>query len=353
MQPFLLGTAASCTDTVRQIAEAVAMRVCRCFVFLLFAAAVVLSNAQNSLPGKGLAQHPFLYCGEWNFIEPQQTIYLVRHGKVVWTYSIPFDVVVYGEHHKAELGDCTRLSNGNILFSRRFGATEVTPKKKIVWNYDAPPNTEIHSVQPIGKDRVLLMQNGIPAKLLLIDIKTGKTEKELELPTGSNSIHGQFRRVRMTTAGTFLAAQMGMNMVVEYDAAGKPIWSVDAESAWSAVRLKNGNTLIGGDKAGYVREVNPHGQTVWEITKDELPGIRFANVQEVSRLANGDTIICNWIAGDNNTADWSGTAQVVEVTPEKKVVWVLSQWRTPNLGPASSIQLLDEPGTPENGDLQR
>jgi hypothetical protein len=352
MQPFL-GMAASCTDTVRQIAGAVAMRVGRCFVFLLFAAAVVPSNAQNSLPGKGLAQHPFLYCGEWNFIEPQQTIYLVRHEKVVWTYSIPFDVVVYGAHRKAELGDCTRLSNGNILFSRRFGATEVTPKKKIVWNYDAPPNTEIHSVQPIGKDRVLLMQNGIPAKLLLIDIKTGKTEKELELPAGSNSIHGQFRRVRMTAAGTFLAAQMGMNKVVEYDTTGKPIWSVDAESAWSAVRLKNGNTLIGGDNAGYVREVNPRGQTVWEITKDELPGIHFANVQEVSRLANGNTIICNWIAGDNNTADWSGTAQVVEVTPEKKIVWVLSQWRTPNLGPASSIQLLDEPGTPENGDLQR
>jgi hypothetical protein len=117
--------------------------------------------------------------------------------------------------------------------------------------------------------------------------------------------------------------------------------------------LKNGNTLIGGDKAGYVREVNPQGQTVWEITKDELPGIHFANVQEVSRLANGDTIICNWIAGDNNPAGWSGTPQVVEVTPEKKVVWVLSQWRTPNLGPASSIQLLDEPGTPEKGDLQR
>jgi hypothetical protein len=46
--------------------------------------------------------------------------------------------------------------------------------------------------------------------------------------------------------------------------------------------------------------------------------------------------------------------QVLEVSPEKKVIWALKAWTDPDLGPASSIQLLDEPGTPENpGDLQR
>src|SRR5438309_1106104 len=41
------------------------------------------------LPGKGLAQHPFLYCGEWDTRKPVQTMYIVRGGKVVWSYSIP------------------------------------------------------------------------------------------------------------------------------------------------------------------------------------------------------------------------------------------------------------------------
>src|SRR5476649_1094041 len=41
------------------------------------------------LPGKGLAQHPFLYTGEWDHRKKDQTIYLVRGGKVVWSYSIP------------------------------------------------------------------------------------------------------------------------------------------------------------------------------------------------------------------------------------------------------------------------
>ena len=117
----------------------------------------VPSTAPTSLPGEGLAQHPFLYCGEWQQRgKSEQMMYLVREGKVVWSYSIP---------STEELGDCTLLSDGNILFSRRLGASEVAPDKKIVWNYDAPPNTEIHTAYPMGKDRVLLMQNGNPAKL--------------------------------------------------------------------------------------------------------------------------------------------------------------------------------------------
>ena len=67
-----------------------------------------------SMPGRGLAQHPFLYCGEWQARgRTEQAMHIVREGKVVWSYSIP---------GREELGDCTRLSNGNIVFSRRLGA---------------------------------------------------------------------------------------------------------------------------------------------------------------------------------------------------------------------------------------
>jgi len=44
---------------------------------------------------------------------------------------------------------------------------------------------------------------------------------------------------------------------------------------------------------------------------------------------------------------------VFEVTRDKKIVWSLSAWKNPDLGPATYIQLLDEPGNPDNGDLQR
>jgi hypothetical protein len=78
----------------------------------LFALAItsqaVVQTAQapdsTRLPGKGLAQHPFLYCGEWQDRgKSEQVMKLVRDGTVVWTYSIP---------GKEEYGDCTRLSFG-------------------------------------------------------------------------------------------------------------------------------------------------------------------------------------------------------------------------------------------------
>ena len=35
----------------------------------------------------------------------------------------------------------------------------------------------------------------------------------------------------------------------------------------------------------------------------------------------------------------------MEVTKDKKVVWVLWDWK--KLGPASGVQILDDPGVPE------
>jgi hypothetical protein len=298
-----------------------------------------------SLPGKGLAQHPFLYCGQWDTRKPAQTMVIVRDGKVVWSYQISAKDNYFV--------DCTMLSNGNVIFARKHGATEVTPDRKVVWNYDAPAGTEVHSVQPVGMDKVLFMQCGDPAKLVLMHKTTGKVEKELTLKTRRpDNVHGQFRHVRMTRAGTFLVPHMDMGKVVEYDADGKEAWSVDAPSCWAAVRLKNGHTLISGNQRGYVREVDPAGETVWEVNKDDLPGVTLHTVQEVDRLANGNTVICNWVGGVKK-ADWPTVVQIVEVTPEKKVVWALREWTDPDLGPASSIQLLDEPGIAENGDLQR
>src|SRR6266567_2098635 len=46
----------------------------------------------GSLPGKGLAQHDFLYCGEWDTRNPMETIFLVKAGKIVWTYEIPDNI---------------------------------------------------------------------------------------------------------------------------------------------------------------------------------------------------------------------------------------------------------------------
>jgi hypothetical protein len=283
----------------------------------------------TGLPGKGMAQHPMLYIGEG-----YNEILLVNKGKIVWRYSTG---------PGWEYDDVWMLSNGNVLFSRMQYVAEVTPGKQVVWHYDAPPGTEIHTCQPIGLDKVLLVENGLPPHLKVINIKTNVAEVDHVLPapslTDRKTVHAQFRRIRYTAQGTYLVPFLEMHKVVEYDKDFNEIWSYDVPSPWAAIRLKNGNTLITDEHDVKTLEVTPEKRVVWEITPAGLPEkYRYGNSQSATRLANGDTILCS----RGGSAEGP---QLVEITRAKKVVWVLQDWT--NFGPATAVQILDDPGIPE------
>jgi hypothetical protein len=303
------------------------------------------------LPGNGLAQHPFLYAGEWDNLKPVQTMYIVREGKVVWSYAIPSKE--NGEI--SEFSDATLLSDNSVVFSRKTGARKVSADKTILWDYVAPKGYEVHAAQPIGLDRILIIQNGKQAKLMVINLVTGKTETEFNLATNPAApVHTQFRRARMTPAGTFLVPHKDLDKVVEYDATGKEIWSVAVPVPWSAIRLKSGNTLVSSGSTQHIREFNPKGEVVWEFSQKDVPDIRLFSLQEANRLANGNTVISNWCpSAVKDPKDWRTTVQVLEVTPDKKPVWALRSWESPDLGPATCVQLLDEPGIAERFEQQR
>jgi outer membrane protein assembly factor BamB len=302
-------------------------------------------NAPSVLPGKGLAQHDFFYAGE----AKTQDMYIVRSGKVVWEFHDPAG--------KGEISDAVLLSNGNVLFAHQFGIKLIDKDKKVLWSYDAPAGAEIHTAQPIGKDRVLYLQNSDPAKAVVVNIATGKTEREFNLPVKNpKSVHGHFRHARLTEAGTLLVAHMDLNKIVEYDSNGKEVWSnTPGIATWSAERLKNGNTLITGAKM--VREVNPGGATVWEFSPADVPDYLFNSMQIAQRLPNGNTLVNTWVNQWNGAVDpATAPAQALELTPDKKIVWALRAWGSPvNLGPSTTIQLLDTKSVPEAvhfGDLK-
>ena len=305
-------------------------------ILLVFAAGAAL--AEDDLPGRGLAQHPFLYCGTAK-AGALPTISILQDGKVQWTYTLTA---------RDQLGDCTMLSNGTIVFARGTGASIVRQDKKVIWNYNAPAGTKIHTAFPIDRDRVLVMQNGDPAVVMVINTLSGSVEQQVSLDTANpKSPAGQFGHVRLTPAGNYLVPHMDLNKVVEYTPDGRTLWQVKAESPWGAVRLRNGDTLISGGVSGYVREVDRSGKIVWEINKNDLPGLPLEDVQEVTRLANGNTLINNHAPDGEKT----NAAQLIEVTPDKKVVWALRDYQT--LGAATSTQLLDDPGIAEKRELQR
>ncbi len=291
----------------------------------------------SALPGNGLAQHDFVYSGEGDM----QRIFIVRRGKVVWSFSDP--------NRKGPISDAVLMSNGNILFSYSSGVTLLSQDKKVLWQYDAPKGTEVHTAQPIGKTRVVFVQNGLPAILRVVNIVSGQTEREFVLPCDDPlPVHSQFRHARLTGAGTILVAHMKDSKVKEYDSHGRILATIAITYPWSAVRLKNGNTLIATNKK-LVQELDPAGRVVWEMKGSDYPEWNIVGTQIATRLPNGNTLVNNWINLFHGKDSSNAPVQALEFTPDKKVVWALREWKDPvNLGPSTTIQLLDQPEVAEN-----
>jgi hypothetical protein len=292
--------------------------------------------APAMLPGNGLAQHDFFYAGEAH----TEDMYIVKKGKVVWSYHVP--------KGGPEVSDAVLLSNSNVLFAHMYGVTLMKPDGSIVWNHDAPAGTQIHTAQPIGHDRVLYIQNGLQPAVYVVNIVTGTTELQLPLEAGNpKSVHGQFRHARLTPAGTLLVAHMDMGVVREYDETGKIVWSwkmPEKRGPWGCERLASGNTLI-TDGSHTIYEVNPKGEIVWQFAQSDAPAFHFWSLQNVYRLASGNTLFVNWFNQWNGVPDPNDLPlQAMEVTPDKQVTWALRSWTPPvALGPATTFQILDDP----------
>ena len=296
------------------------------------------SLAPSVLPGNGLKQYDFFYAGEGKV----QKMFIVRGGKITWSYC---DSLA-----KGEISDAIMLSNGNILFAYQYGIKEITQDKKTVWQLEAPKSCEIHTIQAIGNNKVLYLQNGNPAKLIVVDKTTGTNLKELVLPVGNpNGVHGHFRSAHLTSKGTILVAHMDNGKVCEYDENGTVLLTLNVPSPWSAVELKNNNILICSNN-GFVVELTRNGEEVWKFSNTEIPGYELYGPQKAIRLANGNTIINSWFNEWNGKVDVKNApVQVFEVTPDNKIVWALREWTEPsNLGPSTTLQLLDDKAVPEN-----
>ena len=98
-------------------------------------------------------------------------------------------------------------------------------------------------------------------------------------------------------------------------------------------------------KQAKVFEVDKTGKTVWQVASDELPGISLKFMTGLQRLPNGNTVMTNWLGH----GQFGKAPHVIEVTPDKKVVWTFADHKT--MKTISSIQLLDIPGDVTKGEI--
>ncbi|WP_167613707.1 hypothetical protein [Maribellus sediminis] len=294
----------------------------------------------DSIALRDLSRHDFLYAGEAKV----QDMYILKNGKIAWEYKGPRD-----QGYMGEISDAVLMNNGNILFAHQRGITLITPEREVLWHYDTPEGYETHTAQPIGENYVVFVQNGNPAQVFVVNIKNGETVKSFEVPVKNpKNSHGHFRHARLTKDGTYLIAHMDLGKVIEYDIDGNQLWSMDTPKIWSAEPLENGNILLCGNDR-WIREVNKEGDVVWDFKLDDYPQYNMTKPQIATRLENGNTIINDWFSDWGDTLDIKKPPiQAIEVTPDKEVVWIVQSWEKPNLGPSTTIQVLNENRIPEN-----
>ena len=277
------------------------------------------------------SRHNFFYAGQ----SKQRRMFIMKDGQVAWSYQ---------DHLKrGEISDAVLMDDGHILVAHQYGVAEVTQDHQTIWSYAAPEGTEIHTIQPIGQTHVVFVQNGKPAKVVVMEIPSCSIVREFELPINEKgSVHGQFRNARLSSRGTLLVANMALGCIHEFTSNGKEVDRWEGFLPWSVQEMpKTGNLLITGRK-GLVQEITRQGKTVWQLNTTDY-GV--TQPQKTVRLKNGGHLINNWYN------EWSKTpmdtlnapVQAIEVDKNGKLVWQLRAWKKPDLGPSTTIQLLEEP----------
>ena len=255
------------------------------------------------------------------------------------------------------------LPSGNVMVQR--GAREVVEidrvTKQVVWSYDSaqsPGNegqaVEVHAFQPLADGRLMIAESG-PARLLEIERATGAVVAEIPLTVDRPHPHTDTRLARKLESGHYLVCHEGDGKIREYAPDGQVVWEYEVplfgrepagghgleafgNKAFSAPRLPNGNTLIGTGNGHSVLEVTPDREVVWSLHQDDLPGIRLAWVTTLEVLPSGRLVIGNCHAGP-------GQPLLVEIDRDtKEVLWTFDRYDTFG-NSVPNTQLLDVRGS--------
>lgn len=251
-------------------------------------------------------------------------------GNVLWKHPIK------------QVHDVHLLENGNILVNNGWTKVmELNLAGEVVWQYDSSETEgyngetiEIHAFQRLTNGNTMVAESGI-SRIVEVD-PNGKLVSEIPLQVREPHPHRDTRLVRKLDNGDYLVSHEGEERVARYDSTGEVVWNFqvplfDKERAighgpegygaktFSAIVLKNGNYLIATGNGHSVLEVTPEKEIVWHLKQHDIPGVTLAWVTTLQELPNGNLVIGNCHAGPDNP-------QIIEITRDKELVWSWYNW---------------------------
>ena len=291
---------------------------------------LILAVLIQNISAQKVIKHSFA-CTDYS----QGMVFIISEdGKPVWQYPAE------------QCNDLWVLPNGNLLFNTGKGVKEVSRSKKVVFNYES--KSEIFACQRLANGSTFIGECN--SGLLLEVAPDGKIVKQLKLlPEGADGGHAYMRNARKLENGNYLVAHYGLDKVSEYNPEGIVVREIPVKGGpHSVIRLPNGNTLIGcsdhnGDPG--IVEIDPLDKVVWQLTKNELPGIELKFMTGMEILPNGNLVFTNWV-GHNPQRK---VMHAFEITRDKKLVWIYDDLSI--LKTMSSIQILDSNGNPMKGNI--
>jgi hypothetical protein len=280
------------------------------FSFPLLASIILLAVTAASTNAEEI-RHSFIGVGKAN-----KTVIVGEDGKVEWRIDLP-------------ASDGWVLPNGNVLLAlygtKGFpngGVVEIDRKtKKFLFQYKGGQK-EVSTVVPLDDDKFLVSELGPEPRAVVINRK-GEILRNTPLACQKQNAHMQTRMLRVLPNGNYIAPHLLDFAVKEYDPkTGKVLKTFPTDDRgrgkrdwpFTAIRLKNGNTLIGCTNGNRIIEVDGAGKIVWSVTNEDIGEKLFDDACGVQRLPNGNTVVTSYHAkGDR--------VKLFEVTRDKKVVW--------------------------------
>lgn len=267
-------------------------------------------------------------------------------NKVLWQHNLS------GPTHNLHL-----LPSLNLLTQDGWkNIIEIDLTEGIVWNYDVaksnrtkantPDKFEVHAVQRLNNGKTMIVESG-SSRIIEVGAK-GKLLKELPLQVSEPNGHSDTRQVHKLSNGHYLVAHEADQVVKEYDPDGKVIWEFPIPlfgkeparghgpdgfggRCFNAIKAANGNYLIATGNGHSVLEVTPEKEIVWKLEQNDLEGITLAWVTTIQELSNGNLVIGNCHAGPDNP-------QIIEITRDKEIVWRFNDFET--FGNALAVSLI-------------
>jgi hypothetical protein len=276
---------------------------------ILLCAAVLTMGvpaAQSQTPATKPVTHRIMIC-EYSGAA-HRLAEISADGKLTWEHKFPSIAV------------CFRMTGKDqVVFAdggSPTGIQEVNRDHKVVFDYRAKCE-QVLACDQLPNGNFLVAEQG-PCQAVEVNAK-GEIVSTVVLSTTEKGAHRQLRCVHQLENGHILACHEAEGVVREYSRDGKTVWEYpNVTNVFEALRLPNGNTLIGCGTDKRVIEVTPEKKVVWELTAADVPELNLSWITGLQVLKNGNLVVANFLRGQEGKG-----AHAFEITRDKQksVVW--------------------------------